>query len=147
MPKGLLEEVKEHLDHMLDIGAITPSNSAWSNAVVLVQRKDGGLQFCIDFRKLNACTKKDAYPLPHIHEAINALCESRYYTTVDLLSGFWQTPMAKDQEVYCLHHRNVRLLPVQMHAIRPVQCTSNIPASDAKLLGRVKLCHMPCVPG
>ena len=90
VPEGLLEEVKEHLDHMLDIGAITPSNSAWSNAVVLVQKKDGGLRFCIDFRKLNACTKKDAFSLPGIHDAISTLHGSCYYTMVDLLSGFWQ---------------------------------------------------------
>ena len=54
IPSGLLEEVKDHLDHMLAVGAIKPSKSAWSNAVILVQKKDGGLRFCIDFQKLNA---------------------------------------------------------------------------------------------
>ena len=49
IPSGLLEEVKDHLDHKLNVGAIEPSKSAWSNAVVLVQKKDGGLRFCIDF--------------------------------------------------------------------------------------------------
>ena len=49
IPSGLLEEVKDHLDHMLDVGAIKSSKSAWSNAVVLVQEKDGGLRFCINF--------------------------------------------------------------------------------------------------
>ena len=49
IPSGLLDEVKEHLDHMLDMGAIKPSKSVWSNAVVLVHKKDGGLRFCIDF--------------------------------------------------------------------------------------------------
>ena len=49
IPSGLLEEVKDHLDHMLDVGVIKPSKSAWSNAVVLVQKKDGGLRFCINF--------------------------------------------------------------------------------------------------
>ena len=49
VPSGLLEEVKEHLDHMLDVGVIKPTESAWSNAVVLVQKKDRGLRFCIDF--------------------------------------------------------------------------------------------------
>ena len=56
IPSGLLDEVKEHLDHVLDVGAIKPSKSAWCNALVLVQKKDGGLRFCIDFRKLNAQT-------------------------------------------------------------------------------------------
>ena len=49
IPSGLLDEVKEHLDHILDVGAIKPSKSAWSNAVVLVQKKDRGLRFCINF--------------------------------------------------------------------------------------------------
>ena len=49
IPSGLLEEVKDHQDHMLDVGAIKPSKSAWSNAVVLVQKKDGGFRFCINF--------------------------------------------------------------------------------------------------
>ena len=85
---------------MLDVGAITPSSSAWSNAVILVCKKDGGLRFCIDFRKLNACTRKDTFPLPCIHDAINTLRGSRYYTTMDLLSGFWQTPMVEDFKKY-----------------------------------------------
>ena len=49
IPSGLLEKVKDHLEHMLDVGAIKPSKSAWSNAVVLVQKKDGGFGFCINF--------------------------------------------------------------------------------------------------
>ena len=53
IPSGLLDEVKEHLDHMLNMGAIKPSKSAWSNDVVLVHTKDGGLRFCINFQKLN----------------------------------------------------------------------------------------------
>ena len=60
----LVEEVREHIQEMLDGGAIRPSQSPWCNAVVLVRKKDGGLRFCIDFRQLNSRTKKDAYPLP-----------------------------------------------------------------------------------
>ena len=48
-----VKEVKEHLKLMLEVGAIQPCNSPWYNAVVLVRKKDGSLQFCIDFRKLN----------------------------------------------------------------------------------------------
>ena len=97
---GLLQEVKEHLDHMLDVGAIKPSNSAWSNAVVLMRKKDGELRFCIDFRHLNSCTKMDAFPLPQMHDAINALKGSKYSITSDLFSGFWQTPMAPKPKQY-----------------------------------------------
>ena len=64
IPSGLLEEVKEHLEHMLDVGVIKHSKSAWSNAVVLVWKKDGELRFCIDFQRLNDLNSKDAFPLP-----------------------------------------------------------------------------------
>ena len=100
IPSGLLDEVKEHLNHMFNVGAIKPSKSAWSNPVVLVHKKDRGLRFCIDFQKLNAQTRKDAFPLPGIHDAIDALSGSKYYTTVDLLSGFWQTPSEESLKQY-----------------------------------------------
>ena len=94
IPSGLLEEVKDHLNHMLDVGAIKPSKSAWSNAIVLVWKEDGGLRiFFINFQRLNAQTQKDAFLLPQIHNAIDALSGSKYYRTIDLFSGFWQTPM------------------------------------------------------
>ena len=64
IPSGLLEEVKEHLDHMLNVGAIKPSKSAWCNAVVPVWKKAGGLRFCINFQRLNTHTQKDSFPLP-----------------------------------------------------------------------------------
>ena len=60
---GLLEEVKEYLNHMLSVGAIKPRKSAWSNAIVLVHKKDGGLRFYINFQMLNAWTRKNAFPL------------------------------------------------------------------------------------
>ena len=67
----LLDEVWEHLQEMLDGGAIWPSQSPWCNAVVLVWKKDGGLHFCIDFQGLNARTKKDSYPLPWMQETMD----------------------------------------------------------------------------
>ena len=62
----MVEEVSNHLGEMLESGDIRPSQNAWCNALVLVQKKDGSLCFCIDFHHLNACTKKDSYPLPRI---------------------------------------------------------------------------------
>ena len=100
IPSGLLDEVKEHLNHMLDVGAIKPRKSSWSNAVVLVHKTDGGPRFCINFWKLNTQTRKDAFPMPRIHDVIDALSGSKYYTTVDLLSGFWQTPMQESSKQY-----------------------------------------------
>ena len=75
----LLDEVREHLQEMLDGGAIWPLQSPWCNAVVLVRKKDGGLRFCIDFWQLNARTKKDSYPL----NAVRFMQHSGYLPAVN----------------------------------------------------------------
>ena len=67
--------------------------SAWCTAVVLVQKKDGGLQFCINFCCLNTRTKKDSYPLPRIQEALESLAGAGHFSCLDLKSGFWQIKM------------------------------------------------------
>ena len=85
---------------MLDGGAIQPSQSPWCNAVVLVRKKDGGLRFCIDFCRLNSRTKKDAYPLPCMQETMESMVGARFFSTMNLKSGFWQVKMAKDSQQY-----------------------------------------------
>ena len=64
----MYDEVKVHIQEMLDVGVIRPSNSPWASAVVLVQKKDGKLWFCIDLQKLNPRAVKDAYSHPRIDE-------------------------------------------------------------------------------
>ena len=100
IPPTQVDEVREHLKLMLDAGAIHPSNSPWCNAVVLVQKKDGTLRFCIDFCCLNALTRKDSHPLPHICETLESLVGLAYYSTFDLTSGFWQVPMSEESKQY-----------------------------------------------
>ena len=96
----LLDEVREHLQEMLDGGAIRPSQSTWCNAVVLVRKKDGGLRFCIDFWRLNARTKKDSYLLPRMQETMESLVRARFFSTMDLKSGFWQVKMSEKSQQY-----------------------------------------------
>ena len=86
----LLEEVRENLQDMLDRGAIQPSKSPWRNAIVLVRKKDGTLRFCIDFQKLNARTKKDSFPLSRMQETMESMVGARFFSSMDLKSGFWQ---------------------------------------------------------
>ena len=61
------------LQDMLDVGAICSSQSPWCNTVILVRKKDGMLHFCVDFHRLNACTKKDSYLLLWIQEALESM--------------------------------------------------------------------------
>ena len=96
----LLEEVQQNIQDMLDGGAIRPSQSPWCNAVVLVRKKDGTLRFCINFRRLNARTKKDAYPLPRMQETMECMVGTRLFSSMDLKSGFWQVKMSEESRQY-----------------------------------------------
>ena len=96
----LVDEVHQHIQEMLDGGAIRPSQSPWCNAVVLVRKKDGSFRFCIDFRRLNARTKKDSYPLPCMQETMESMVGARHFSCMDLKSGFWQVKMAKESRQY-----------------------------------------------
>ncbi len=98
VPPGLFEEVRQHLKEMLDCGAIRDSQSPYSSNVVLVRKKDGSLRFCIDFRKLNNRTVKDAYMLPRFDDTIDTLVGSRFFSKLDLRSGYWQVEMAEEDK-------------------------------------------------
>ncbi len=79
-------------------GFIEESNSPWSSPVVLVKKKDGTIRFCVDYRQLNACTKKDAHPLPKIDESFDSMAGSHYFCSLDLASGYYQVPMKEEDK-------------------------------------------------
>ena len=88
--------VQEEVDKMLERGVIEPCEGPWASPIVMVTKKDGTPRFCVDFRRLNDVTRKDAYPLPRIEDNLDTLQGAQYYSTLDLLSGFWQVEMAPE---------------------------------------------------
>ena len=90
--------VEEEVQQMLKEGIIEPSEGPWASPVVLVKKKDGSIRFCIDYRKLNDLTRKDAYPIPRIDDTLDMHSGSKYFSTLDLASGYWQVPVAAEDK-------------------------------------------------
>ena len=98
IPPCQFEEVKNHLQEMLALGALKRSKSPQASAVVLVRKKEGSLRFCIDPRKLNAHTVKDAYSLSRIDKTLECLNGSKIFTSLDLKSGYWQVELNEESK-------------------------------------------------
>ncbi|CAI5669498.1 unnamed protein product [Oreochromis niloticus] len=92
----LSQVAEEKIREMAAAGVIEPSNSPWAAPVVLVGKKDGSPRFCVDFRRLNAVTKKDSYPLPRIDKALDYVSGSSWFSSLDLRSGYWQVELAPE---------------------------------------------------
>ena len=104
IPPARRQEVTQLLQDMRHKDIIQPSTSPWASPIVLVRKKDGSMRFCVDYRKLNALTRKDAYPLPRIDDTLDTLSGAQWFSTLDLLSGYWQVemdPADKPKTAFC----------------------------------------------
>lgn len=86
------------IEELLENNIIQPSLSPWAAPIVLVKKKSGEDRLCIDYRKLNAVTKKDSFPLPRIDDVLDLLQGQKYFSTLDLASGYWQIEMDRDSK-------------------------------------------------
>ena len=106
IPPHQRQAVDEVLDDMLRHDIIRPSVSSWSSPLLLVKKKDGSMRCCVDYRQLNERTIKDAYPLPRVDESIDALAGAKYFSVLDLKSGFWQCQLdeaSKEKTAFPTH--------------------------------------------
>ena len=96
------------VDEMLEQGMIESSNSVWHSPVVLIKKKDNSYRFAVDYRKLNTITKPIAHPLPRLESVFDAIgsAKAKYFTNLDLASGFWQIsmdPETKHKSAFITH--------------------------------------------
>jgi hypothetical protein len=94
--KMSLEELKvcrEHIEENLKKGFIEPSSAPWAAPVLFVRKANGGLRFCVDYRKLNAISKKDRYPLPLIEETLARIASAKIFTKIDVRQAFHRIRM------------------------------------------------------
>lgn len=93
-----VDAVRRHLQELLDSGVIQESESPFASPIVVVRKKDGSVRLCIDFRKLNLQTIKDAYALPKLEDAFSALAGSKWFSVLDLKSGYYQIEMEESDK-------------------------------------------------
>ncbi|XP_031756161.1 uncharacterized protein LOC116410219 [Xenopus tropicalis] len=91
-------DIKREIEEMLTLDVIQKSHSAWASPVVLVPKKDKSTRFCVDYRKLNAITVFDAYPMPRMDELLDKLAGACFLTIMDLSRGYWQIPLTSDAQ-------------------------------------------------
>ena len=142
MPKRLL--MKKEVDYLLEHHLAVLSSSPWSSPCILVPKPDGTVRFCTDYRKVNAVTVPDSFPLPRIDDCVDTIGSARFVSKLDLLKGYWQvplTPCASDLSIR--YSRQFRT--ILSHGFWYAECACHIPASgEPGCGGCAKLC---CLPG
>nr|CAD2179014.1 unnamed protein product [Meloidogyne enterolobii] len=101
VPFKYRDELQKHIDQLLASGVMIESDTPWVSNIVLVQKKDGGLRPCIDFRKLNEITVPDHFPLPRLETILERVGNCRYYTSLDLASGYLQIKLSERASRKC----------------------------------------------
>ena len=99
-PEPLTREIERQCSELQESDIIEPSNSPWSSPVVPIKKKDGSIRLCIDYRRLNAVTKPDKFPLPNLADSIYGLSKMKYFTSLDLVRGYYQVPIEKESRKY-----------------------------------------------
>ena len=110
---AMREMVAKEVKKMLNAGVIEPANTEWTFPVVLVPKKDGSLRFCVDYRRWNAKTLADSYPLRRMDDCVDSLGDAAVFTTLDCNSSYWQIPVApedRDKTTFTTHMGTFRHL-------------------------------------
>lgn len=125
--------INEKVGEMLRDGIIQPSQSPWSSPVVLVRKKSGDHRFCVDYRRLNAVTKRDVYPLPRMDDVFDCLAGAKIFSSLDLASGYWQVSVA-DSDRY----KTAFVTPDGLFEFKRLPFgLANAPATFQRLMDRV----------
>ncbi|PIK48443.1 hypothetical protein BSL78_14691 [Apostichopus japonicus] len=90
-----LNDLRAHLHQLLDSKIIQESRSQYASPIVIVRKKNGDIRLCVDYRKLNARTLPDQYAVPLVQEALDCMSGCKWFSVIDLKSGYYQIPMKR----------------------------------------------------
>lgn len=132
IPPTQYQEVKEHIQKLLEDDIIQESHSPYASPVVIVRKKDGSMRLCVDYRKLNVKTVRDAFPLPRIEESLDAVGNAKWFSTLDLASGFNQVAMDPADR-----HKTAFITPFGLYEYNRMPFgLTNAPATFSRLMQR-----------
>ena len=104
IPVQLQSKVRKCLNNWLKQGIIRPSKSPYASQVVIVHKKTGKICLCVDFRRLNAISIRDSFPLPHVEEALQAVQATVWFSSFDLAQGYLQMAMEEEDILKTAFH-------------------------------------------
>lgn len=101
--------MQQEAKYLLEHGFAIPSNSSWSSPSLLFPKSDQSPRFCNEYRKVNAVTKPDSFPLPRMDDCIDRVGTAKFVSKLELLKGYWQVPLTQLDHVKTLHEIFSRL--------------------------------------
>ena len=132
IPPTQYQEVREHIQKLLEDQIVVESHSPYASPIVVVRKKDGSIRLCVDYRKLNAKTVRDAFPLPRIEESLDAVGAAKWFSTLDLASGFNQVAMDDEDR-----HKTAFITPFGLYEYNRMPFgLTNAPATFNRLMQR-----------
>ena len=116
LPPAQYQEVKEHIRELLSRNVIRPSTSPYASPIVIVRRKDGNIRLCVDYRRLNVKTRRDAFPLPRVEESFDALNGARLFSSLDLTAGYNQVAVDPTSDTKLWGNQVCRVIRTQLYS-------------------------------
>ncbi|KAL6438797.1 hypothetical protein ACFW04_003702 [Cataglyphis niger] len=120
------EAIYAEVDKMLEAKIIDPSKSEWSSPIVMIKKLNGTYHFCLDFRRLNMMSEKDAYPLPYMNSILDKLRVARYILTIDLSQAYFQIPLESKSRELSVYGTGERLISFYENAVWSYRGTRDV---------------------